>query len=125
FAPLKGEPQGLLHLRDGIVPDDIERHPTGLRLAQPSGLMFFLRFERQDEIGIVNVLNQSTWYAAALNRLFEAVGVHCVWEDTYCLPSGTPWGSLPWLVFIVQQCSRLGLNGRLVHLKPAVRRAHS
>src|SRR5207253_7786368 len=62
--------------------DDVERHPTGLRLAQPSGLMFFLRLEGQDEVGVVNILNQNTWHAAALDRLFEPVAVHRIREDT-------------------------------------------
>src|SRR5207253_5459012 len=104
--------------------DDVERHPTGLRLAQPSGLMFFLRLEGQDEVGVVNILNQNTWHAAALDRLFEPVAVHRIREDTYCLAFRAPQGPLPSLICLVLQFHRLGPGCRLAHLKPTVRRAH-
>ena len=82
--------------------------------------MFFLRLQSQDDIRIVDLIDDSSGYPAALNRLFEPVAVHGIREDTEPLPSGPPRGHLSLRLFLVLEYHRLSWDFSLAYLEPTV-----
>src|SRR6266571_509559 len=87
--------------------------------------MFFLRLQSQDEIRIVDLIDNSSGYPAALNRLFEPVAVHGIREDTEPLPSGLPWEHVALRLFLVLEYHRRSWDFSLAYLEPTVSTAYS
>src|SRR5690242_10487260 len=82
--------------------------------------MLFLRLQGQDDICVVDLVNHSSGYPAALNGLFEPVAVHGIREDPQHPPSGPPRGCFTWRLWLVLESHRLSGHFRLADLEATV-----
>src|SRR5262249_33927468 len=82
-----GAAQRLLHLRQGIALQDVNRHPAALGLTEDVGAATVVVLERQDQVGAVKIAQHPHRQVELAYRLLEVEARYAIWENRPWLAS--------------------------------------